>query len=225
MPRRPRTLDDRRIQAHTALLTGITTLACHCGTDNCPATNRPQPIRNTTIYLITDTTGANTDTAGEAQADQPTDPTGGEQSAAQGQAPVGTRELRPGTTERSTYVFGAGLTPTALLAGMCTQATVREIIHPGQAGPEPRYTPSAALAAYIRCRDLTCRFPGCDTPATDTDIDHTVPYPTGPTHPSNLKSLCRFHYRLAGVPLHLWAKPPPRSTSESRPIQRASNLA
>ena len=25
------------------------------------------------------------------------------------------------------------------------------------------------------------------------DIDHTVAYPLGPTHPSNLKCLCRFH--------------------------------
>ena len=26
------------------------------------------------------------------------------------------------------------------------------------------------------------------------DIDHTVPYPIGPTHPSNLKLLCRAHH-------------------------------
>ena len=62
--------------------------------------------------------------------------------------------------------------------------------------PEPRYTPSRALADFIRCRDLTCRFPGCDTPATEADIDHTVPHPLGPTHASNLKILCRFHHLL-----------------------------
>ena len=28
------------------------------------------------------------------------------------------------------------------------------------------------------------------------DIDHTIPYPLGPTHPSNLKLLCRFHHLL-----------------------------
>jgi hypothetical protein len=28
------------------------------------------------------------------------------------------------------------------------------------------------------------------------DIDHTIPYPAGPTHPSNLKLLCRFHHLL-----------------------------
>jgi len=45
-------------------------------------------------------------------------------------------------------------------------------------------------------RDLTCRFPGCDCPAEFADIDHTVPYPVGPTHPSNLKMLCRKHHLL-----------------------------
>ncbi len=62
--------------------------------------------------------------------------------------------------------------------------------------PEPRYTPSRDLADFVRCRDLTCRFPGCDKPAQFCDIDHTVPYPVGPTHPSNLKCLCRFHHLL-----------------------------
>lgn len=33
-------------------------------------------------------------------------------------------------------------------------------------------------------------------PAWNTDIDHTVPYPAGPTHPSNLKCLCRAHHLL-----------------------------
>ncbi|MBO0866615.1 MAG: HNH endonuclease, partial [Mycobacterium sp.] len=28
------------------------------------------------------------------------------------------------------------------------------------------------------------------------DIDHTIPYPLGPTHPSNLKLLCRYHHLL-----------------------------
>ena len=48
----------------------------------------------------------------------------------------------------------------------------------------------------MRCRDLTCRFPGCDKPAQVCDLDHTVAYPVGPTHPSNLKCLCRFHHLL-----------------------------
>ena len=55
---------------------------------------------------------------------------------------------------------------------------------------------SPTLADFVRCRDLTCRFPGCDAPAERCDIDHTVPYPVGPTHASNLKCLCRYHHLL-----------------------------
>jgi hypothetical protein len=98
--------------------------------------------------------------------------------------------VRPG------FVMGGGIVPTPLLAAMLGRARVREIHHPGQAGPEPGYRPSARLAEFARCRDLTCRWPGCDKPADRCDLDHTVPYPLGPTHASNIKCLCRFHHLM-----------------------------
>jgi hypothetical protein len=52
------------------------------------------------------------------------------------------------------------------------------------------------LARFVRCRDLTCRFPGCDEPADHCDLDHTIPYPAGPTCASNLGCLCRKHHLL-----------------------------
>ncbi len=78
------------------------------------------------------------------------------------------------------FVFGGGVLPTPLLGAILDRATLREVRHPGQAAPEPRYTPSRKIAEFVRCRDLTCRFPGCDKPAQVCDIDHTVPYPVGP---------------------------------------------
>ena len=45
--------------------------------------------------------------------------------------------------------------------------------------PEPGYRPSAVPDRWIRLRDLTCRFPGCDQPAVRSDIDHTIPGPPG----------------------------------------------
>lgn len=44
-------------------------------------------------------------------------------------------------------------------------------------GTEPGwlvYAPSQALADFVRCRDLTCRWPASDQPAIDCDLDHTI---------------------------------------------------
>jgi hypothetical protein len=51
------------------------------------------------------------------------------------------------------------------------------------------------LADFVRCRDLTCRWPGCDQPAIGCDVDHTIPYAQGgATHAANLKCYCRTHH-------------------------------
>src|ERR1700754_1315633 len=50
------------------------------------------------------------------------------------------------------------------------------------------------MGDFVRCRDLTCRFPGCDEPAFACDVDHTIAYPVGPTCAANLKCLCRKHH-------------------------------
>jgi hypothetical protein len=94
-------------------------------------------------------------------------------------------------------VIGGGIMPAPLLAAkVATTATIRPLVHPGGAPPEPRYTPSRKLADFVRCRDLTCRFPGCDEPAYGCDLDHIIPYPVGPTCASNLGCLCRKHHLL-----------------------------
>jgi len=70
--------------------------------------------------------------------------------------------------------------------------------------PERDYRPSPALARHLRARNCRCVFPGCGMPARRCDLDHTVPWPDGETHPSNLAPLCRRHHRLkhhAGVRL------------------------
>ena len=93
--------------------------------------------------------------------------------------------------------MGRGLLPAPLLAAtVASTAKIVPIIHPGDTPAEPRYIPSAVLATFVRCRDMTCRFPGCDEPAYRCDIDHTIAYPAGPTQASNLKCLCRQHHLL-----------------------------
>jgi hypothetical protein len=88
-----------------------------------------------------------------------------------------------------------GLITPELVAELATSAKLVSLIHPGDAPPEPGYTPSKALADFVRARDLTCRWPGCDHPATDCDLDHTIPHAQGgPTHAGNLKCFCRTHH-------------------------------
>ncbi|MDY6996935.1 MAG: HNH endonuclease signature motif containing protein [Actinomycetota bacterium] len=94
-------------------------------------------------------------------------------------------------------VGGDGLIPAEVLAELAHSARCVPLIHPLDRAPEPGYTPSRALADFVRCRDLTCRFPGCDRPAAEADIDHTVPHGDGGvTQASNLKCLCRFHHLI-----------------------------
>ncbi|OBC02982.1 HNH endonuclease signature motif containing protein [Mycobacterium sp. 852002-40037_SCH5390672] len=100
-----------------------------------------------------------------------------------------------GESPAPAYLPAFGPLPTTLLRDLAGVAKSKPLsIPPDRA--EVGYRPSAALAEFIRFRDLTCRFPGCDAPADLCDIDHTVPFPLGPTHPSNLKLLCRHHHLL-----------------------------
>ncbi|MEU0495110.1 HNH endonuclease signature motif containing protein [Mycobacterium sp. NPDC006124] len=88
------------------------------------------------------------------------------------------------------------LIPGAIACRAAAGATRTRIVHPGQAPPEHRYRPSKKLADFVRCRDMTCRFPGCQVPATHCDLDHSIPWPCGPTAASNLTCLCRQHHLL-----------------------------
>jgi hypothetical protein len=107
--------------------------------------------------------------------------------------PLGTG---PANTNPAVVMGGAVLPAPLLAAKLAGTATMRPVVHPGDSAPEPRYAPSAGLARFVRCRDLTCRFPGCDQAADCCDIDHTIPYPAGPTQAANLKCLCRKHHLL-----------------------------
>jgi Domain of unknown function (DUF222) len=90
-----------------------------------------------------------------------------------------------------------GLITAELVEELAKSAKVVALVHPGWAPPERGYVPSKALADFVRCRDLTCRWPGCDHPATGCDLDHTIPYEQGgATHAANLKCYCRTHHLL-----------------------------
>ncbi|WP_210085587.1 DUF222 domain-containing protein [Mycobacterium sp. OAE908] len=99
-------------------------------------------------------------------------------------------------TRPAAMIVGEGIVPTPLLAQLIRGgAKVRPITTPAEE-PEPHYRPSAELAEFVRLRDLYCRAPGCDVPADRCDLDHTIPYPVGPTHASNIKCLCRTNHLM-----------------------------
>jgi hypothetical protein len=98
-------------------------------------------------------------------------------------------------------IVGAdGLFTPEPVAELAASAKMVPVIHPGDAPAEAGYVPSKVLADFVRCRDLTCRWPGCDHPAVDCDLDHTIPYAQGgATHAANLKCYCRSQYRNVKV--------------------------
>ncbi len=85
---------------------------------------------------------------------------------------------------------------------LAEKASVRILDEPAVSPAEAlRYQPSAAVERWVRMRDMTCRFPGCDRSAVMCDVDHTIPFNHadprngGLTVPWNLKCLCRQHHR------------------------------
>lgn len=111
---------------------------------------------------------------------------------------VADRSTLDGGAENPGYLMGAdALIPPELLRELAASARLRPLIQPADGVAEPGYRPSRALADFVRARDLTCRAPGCDRPATFCDLDHTTPWAVGgATHASNIKCLCRFHHLI-----------------------------
>ncbi|KAA0109414.1 HNH endonuclease signature motif containing protein [Mycolicibacterium sp. P9-22] len=101
-----------------------------------------------------------------------------------------------GESERPALLPGYGAVHADQVQQMLPNAVVRPVPEAGALGTEPGYHPSKKLGDFVRCRDLTCRWPGCRTPIERCDIDHTVPWPYGVTHPSNTKLFCRIHHLI-----------------------------
>jgi hypothetical protein len=117
-----------------------------------------------------------------------------------------------GTGTTPGYLPGFGILPAESVRELAATATLRPVSLPTAVTPDPGYRPSAKTLEFIRWRDLTCRWPGCDKPVHHCDIDHTVPWPYGATHPSNNKPYCRLsrfrdkrHYADVRImPISVW---------------------
>ena len=176
-----RTVAQRRADALGALAAGADRLACTCDNPHCRSGGSDGRASQVTIHVVTEASALET----------PPDPLmNGSDRDPEPEPPDASVKPPAGV------LLSGGIVPTPLLAELIRSgATVRKVQRPGPA-PESRYRPSTALEEFVRVRDLTCRFPGCEESAEFCDIDHTVAYPAGPTHASNLKCLCRKHHLL-----------------------------
>lgn len=75
----------------------------------------------------------------------------------------------------------------------------------GEAG----YRPGRKLRHLIRARTATCPAPGCGASSHYCDIDHTIPWPGGPTAEGNLGPPCRHHHRAKQAPGWTLEQPEP----------------
>jgi len=141
---------------------------------------------------------------GRATAGQDADGLGADGCAADGPGPV--RQSSEGVAELAGY----GPVPIAAVQHLITQAAWRPVLTDPVTGEvvargDRTYRPSAAVAALVIDRDVTCTFPGCRTPAVRCDLDHIEPFDHrspesgGRTVEDNLHALCRHHHRLKGT--------------------------
>jgi hypothetical protein len=85
----------------------------------------------------------------------------------------------------------------ALTDAVELRRSIREGRGLGPPQETPGYRPAADLDRFVRLRDRRCRFPGCRARPRACDLDHTCPYPAGPTRHDNLCCLCEHHHRLS----------------------------
>ena len=156
----PRTKEQRRADATGPLARREATLACRCGSDECPAIAERNAAAAAVIHVL----------AEQATLD--------------------------GASDKPGYLPGFGILPADSVREVAKSATLKPLGVPVEVAPDPGYRPRGKTLEFIRWRDLTCRWPGCDRPAEKSDIDHTVPWPYGPTHPSNNKPYCRTHHLI-----------------------------
>jgi hypothetical protein len=192
----PRTLDQRRADALGALAAGGEHLACACASPDCPAETDDPRAGAVIINVVAEASALSATPDPHTSGERPSRPITPDMTLAEALAPDPEPDV-PAVTLPAGHLAGGGTVPASMVAELVRGgAKVRPLHPPADASPEAGYRPSAELERFVRCRDMTCRFPGCDRPAEFADIDHTIPYPWGPTHPSNLKCLCRKHHLL-----------------------------
>ena len=85
-------------------------------------------------------------------------------------------------------------TLTELLTG--SSVTVKPVIDLAHMAPSSGYQPSDTLSEGVILANQRCVFPFCDRDARKCQLDHTIPWPHGPTEADNLGPLCQRHHNV-----------------------------
>jgi hypothetical protein len=116
---------------------------------------------------------------------------------------IATAETITGNGDHPGYLENYGVIDAEQVRDLAENAALCELAEPTVTEEQAaRYQPTPSVERWVRCRGLTCSFPGCDRPAWRADIDHSVafdrtnPAAGGPTRPANLDPKCREHHRL-----------------------------
>jgi hypothetical protein len=135
-----------------------------------------------------------------ARATEPDAPAGGVSTVIN---VIATEATVTGASDQPGYLQGYGVIDAEQVRELAKDAKQRLVeCPPVDARAALRYQPSATLERWIRFRDLTCRFPGCNRKAWFCDLDHTKPFnhrdpeQGGLTVPWDLACYCREHHRL-----------------------------
>ena len=132
-------------------------------------------------------------------------------ACARGQHPELLSDLgpQPPPAQLAELIRRLNLTFTPVATGTCDHAQA-----------EAQYSPSRKLRHLVRARSATCDAPGCQSQAVNADLDHTLPWPDGPTEQCNLAPRCRTHHRAKQAPDWQVNQPAPGITHWTLPSGR-----
>ena len=111
-----------------------------------------------------------------------------------------------GLNDLPALLAGYGTIPADLARSIATSAgTITTALTDPTTGAltttgELTYRPRQTVRDHATTRTDTCQFPSCRQPAWRCDLDHRTPFDHqhpdrgGPTHPTNMHSLCRRHH-------------------------------
>jgi hypothetical protein len=110
-----------------------------------------------------------------------------------------------GLDEQACELAGHGPIPAELAREIAADATLKRLVYDPLSGAlldhgRTTYRPPAALADFVRARDVHCRGPICRRRALDSELDHIVPYPKGPTSEKNLMGGCGHDHHAKHAP-------------------------